>query len=60
MTFDVLFELGTDIYTATFVRILPYIIGIMTAIYLHKNHNQITISKVRLNSKLTQQDSIYN
>ena len=55
-TNDVMYELGNAIYTAPLVRIVPYLLGTITAIYLHKNDNQITISKVRFNFKFTQQE----
>ena len=45
-----MYKLGSIVYTATLPRIMPYLIGTMTAIYLNKHDNQIIVSKVSINS----------
>ena len=59
MTYDVVFQLSSIFYSAPLLRILPYLIGTMTAIYLHKNDYQLTISKVSVNFNFTKLENVY-
>ena len=59
MTYDVMIQLSSNIYSAPLLRFLPYMIGTMTAIYLHKNDYQLTISKVSFNFNFTKVENVY-
>ncbi|XP_033159440.1 nose resistant to fluoxetine protein 6 [Drosophila mauritiana] len=45
LSFDAAFATGTEIYTSPFVRVLPYILGAVTAWLLQENRIQLEISE---------------
>lgn len=45
LSFDAAFATGTEIYTSPFVRVLPYILGAVTAWLLQENRVQLEISE---------------
>ncbi|KAH8343231.1 hypothetical protein KR059_007193 [Drosophila kikkawai] len=47
LSFDSAFATGTEIYTSPFVRVLPYILGAVTAWLLLKNRLQLELSEPR-------------
>jgi hypothetical protein len=49
MTLDVMNSLLSVVYTKPWIRISPYLLGTMTAIYLQRNRNNIEISQVIMN-----------
>jgi hypothetical protein len=46
LSYDVLFQKGTELYTSPWTRMLPYIVGGLVAWYLDKNGNKIKMNKV--------------
>lgn len=48
LTLDVIVDLMSMLYTKPWVRIAPYLMGTLTAIYLHNNAGKTEISKVTL------------
>ncbi|XP_039956789.1 nose resistant to fluoxetine protein 6-like [Bactrocera tryoni] len=47
LSFDSVLATGTDIYISPFVRILPYVLGAVTAWYLLQRQSQIDISELK-------------
>ncbi|KAH8286867.1 hypothetical protein KR018_003134 [Drosophila ironensis] len=47
LSFDAAFATGTEIYTSPFVRVLPYILGAVTAWFLAENRVQVELSESR-------------
>lgn len=47
LSFDAAFATGTEIYTSPFVRVLPYILGAMTAWSLLELRPQLLLSELR-------------
>lgn len=52
-SFDVIYDTATDLYTAPWVRITPYIVGVGCGYYLQKYKEQIKVIKVNFNTFLT-------
>lgn len=51
MKYDVIVLLFTSVYLASWVRIGPYLIGMLSAILLQKNGGKLQISQVRIGAK---------
>ncbi|CAO1351397.1 unnamed protein product [Diamesa serratosioi] len=49
LTSDVLFQLRSIVYSKPLMRMVPYLIGTITAIYLNRNDNQVLLSKGTIN-----------
>ncbi|XP_034483397.1 nose resistant to fluoxetine protein 6 [Drosophila innubila] len=47
LSFDAAFATGTEIYTSPFVRILPYILGSITAWFLLEKRSQLELSDMQ-------------
>lgn len=46
--YDVMHELGTDLYIAPWTRILPYLIGVAAGWFLHTAEGVLPLQQVRV------------